>query len=530
MHAPIQPIVLLGLFPIALASVCSETTVHGGDPSSLTAGHKNVLFLAVDDMKDWVGCMGGYEGVVHTPNIDRLAQSGILFSNAHCPSPKCAPSRAAILSGLRASKTGLYDNKHWWMPNYPNLLTMPLYFKSQGYEVAGAGKIFHHTAGNNPPVQWDDFLRLTFRVDPWFRSNKLNYPWSKVSGNPEGFPFSQVPRLGHENDWGWLPNTDDKYDDAISAGYAVEFLKARQLDKAQVSGAKPFFLACGIFRPHLPWYVPKEFFQQYPLDQVVLPQVLENDLEDIPKAGLQFAEARRGDLEKIRTAKSYRRAIQAYLASITFADYQIGRVLTALEDSGLADHTIVVFWSDHGWHLGEKNHWHKSTLWEEATRVPFIVKDSSCSRGQVCKAAVSLLDIYPTLVALCEESKNADAEQELPNFDGRNLQPLLRNPLQEWDKPVVIEFKRGNAAVRSNRYRYIRYADGSEEFYDHQTDPLEWHNLAGENTAASEVKRLSEFLPKSWAAEAKSKKDFEFDPQEYSWTNKESGQVIRGNN
>lgn len=139
----------------------------------------NVLFLAVDDMKDWVNCLGGYEGKVHTPNIDRLASRGILFTNAHCASPKCAPSRASIMTGLRSSTTGLYDNGHWWYPNLPDAITIPRHFRSHGYEVVGAGKIFHHTAGNNPPNQWDDFFRLTFRNDPWFRSVKSNYPWSR---------------------------------------------------------------------------------------------------------------------------------------------------------------------------------------------------------------------------------------------------------------------------------------------------------------------------------------------------------------
>ena len=175
----------------------------------------NVLFLAVDDMKDWVNCLGGYEGAVHTPNIDRLAGRGILFMNAHCPSPKCAPSRAAIMTGLRPSTTGLYDNGHWWLPNLPDVVTVPQHFRNHGYRVVGAGKIFHHTAGNNPPNQWDDFLRLTFRNDPWFRTVRTNYPWSEFGPDPVGFPFSGVPGLGHENDWGSLPIADEQYDDAL---------------------------------------------------------------------------------------------------------------------------------------------------------------------------------------------------------------------------------------------------------------------------------------------------------------------------
>ena len=155
-------------------------------PASADAAKRpNVLFLAVDDMKDWVNCLGGYEGTVHTPNIDRLAERGVLFANAHCVSPKCAPSRAAILIGMRPSTTGLYDNGHWWLPNLPNVVTIPQHFRSHAYRVAGAGKVFHHTAGNHPPNQWDEFHRLTFREDPWFRGAKLNYPWSKHADRPE---------------------------------------------------------------------------------------------------------------------------------------------------------------------------------------------------------------------------------------------------------------------------------------------------------------------------------------------------------
>ncbi len=218
-----------------------------------------VLFLAVDDRKDWVNCLGGYEGTVQTPNIDRLAKRGMLFTNAHCASPKCAPSRAAILTGMRPSTTGLYDNGHWWQPNLRNVVTIPKHFRNNGYHVVGAGKIFHHTAGNHPPNQWDDFHRLTFLEDPWFRGVKLNYPWSKPAPYPNGFPFSGIDGLGHENDWGALPITEDKYDDVQTTDYAVRFLNERR-DGNRPSSSDPFFLACGLFRPHLPWYVPQKYF------------------------------------------------------------------------------------------------------------------------------------------------------------------------------------------------------------------------------------------------------------------------------
>lgn len=489
--------------------------------SSLSAGNgtaakekprPNVLFLAVDDMKDWVNCLGGYEGTVHTPNIDRLAKRGMLFTNAHCPSPKCAPSRAAIMTGLRPSTTGLYDNGHWWLPNLPDVVTIPVHFRNHGYRVVGAGKIFHHTAGNNPPNQWDDFFRLTFRNDPWFRSVKLNYPWSKSGPYPEGFPFSSVKGLGHENDWGSLDIPDKDYDDALSAGYAIRFLKQKQ--------DRPFFLACGIYRPHLPWYVPQKFFDLYSLDEIRLPEVRDNDLDDVPEEGRKLAETRRSDLELIRDAGRWKHAVRAYLASISYADEQLGRVLDALDASPYAANTIIALWSDHGWHLGEKTHWHKSTLWEEATRVPLIISAPGHQPG-VCDRPVSLLNLYPTLSELC-------GLEPIKFHDGVSIVPLLRDPQSKWNRPAVIEFRYGNAAVRSDRYRYIRYHDGGEELYDHETDPYEWKNLAASAGHAAIKTELAGWITKQWAESAPTKKSFHFDPDTFTWTHRKTGKTTSG--
>lgn len=497
------PIRLLHTLPLLILA-CSSTVTLGAKP--------NVMFLAVDDMKDWVNCLDGYEGVVHTPHIDRLASRGMLFTNAHCPSPKCAPSRAAILTGLRPSTTGLYDNGHWWLPNLPQVVTLPNQFRKHGYRVVGAGKIFHHTAGNHPPNQWDDFLPLRFNNDPWYRSSKLNYPWSPSGGYPPEFPFSKVKGLAHENDWGSLPIPDAEYDDARSARYAIAFL--------QKEHAQPFFLACGLFRPHLPWYVPQEFFDRYPLDSVVLPRVRDDDLNDIPEAGQAFAAARRSDLTTILNAKRWKHAVQAYLASITYADAQLGRVLEALATSIHADNTIVVLWSDHGWHLGEKRHWHKTTLWEEATRVPLIISAPGYPSGR-CGRPVSLLDLFPTLNDLC-------AFPAIPVHDGVSLRPLLRNPEAPWNHPAIIEFKQGNVAVRSQRYRYIRYEDGGEELYDHREDPREWNNLAGSKGYEEVQRALAQAATSEWAEVAPTKKAFTFDPRTFTWTNKATGERIRG--
>ena len=472
----------------------------------------NVLFLAVDDMKDWVNCLGGYKGTVVTPNIDALAARGTLFTNAHCPSPKCAPSRAAIMTGLRASTTGLYDNGHWWRPNLPDAVSLPAYFRSHGYHTAGAGKIFHHTAGNHPPAEWHEFQRLVFKNDPWFRSVKLNYPWSKSAPNPKGFPLSGVHGLGHENDWGALPIQDEEYDDSLSADFAIEYLKTRR--------SEPFFLACGLFRPHLPWYVPQQFFDLYPPQEIVLPAVKEDDRDDLPKAGKRFAKAREEDYRTIRNADKWSHAIRAYLASISYADFQLGRILSALDESPFAKNTIVVLWSDHGWHLGEKGHWHKSTLWEEATRVPLIVSAPELGTAK-CSRPVNLIDLYPTLLELCDLPG-------MDSLDGVSLVPLLRQPGAKWHRPSVTEYRRGNAAVRDDRFRYIRYDDGGEELYDHVSDPNEWHNLAADPAHANTIKRLKNWLPQSWAKSAPTKKAYRFDVEKFEWTNLKTQTVVSG--
>ncbi len=477
-----------------------------------TESKPNILFLAVDDMNDWVGCLGGYQGTVHTPNIDRLAKRGMLFANAHCPSPKCAPSRAAIMTGLRPSTTGLYDNGHWWLPNLPDVVTIPMHFRGAGYRVVGAGKIFHHTAGNNPPSQWDDFFRLLFRNDPWFRGVKLNYPWSKAGPIPAGFPFSGVKGLGHENDWGSLGIPEAEYDDTLSADYAIRFLVEEQ--------DRSFFLACGLFRPHLPWYVPQKYFELYPLEEIVLPKLRDDDLDDIPAEGLEFARAQRNDFEAIKNAGKWKHAVRAYLASITYADEQIGRILDALDSSSYANNTVVVLWSDHGWHLGEKDHWHKTTLWEEATRVPLIIRVPGYQPG-TCDRAVSLLDLYPTLNELC-------GLEAIAALDGVSLVPLLRDSQADWNRPAVIEFKRGNVAVRSDGYRYIRYRNGGEELYDHQADPHEWNNLAARTDHSTIKERLAGWATKKWAQSGPTKTSFSFDPDDFVWTHKKTGQQTSG--
>jgi arylsulfatase A-like enzyme len=315
-----------------------------------------------------------------------------------------------------------------------------------------------------------------------------------------------VPGLGHENDWGSLDLAEADYDDARTVDYAIDFLRSEH--------ESPFFLACGTFRPHLPWYVPKKYFELYPLDEIKLPTVREDDLDDIPAEGQALSQSRRSDFDTIKAAHHWKQAVQAYLASISFADAQVGRLIAALDASGLADRTIVVLWSDHGWHLGEKNHWHKMTLWEEATRVPLIVVAPGVTTpGSRCASPASLIDVFPTLNELC-------GLPALDDLDGESLVPLLRDPNARRSEPVVIQYKRGQCAVRSVDHRYIRYSDGSEELYDHRSDPNEWVNLADDPAEQQVKSKLAKSATEVWAEPAPSKKAYEFDPQTYTWRKK----------
>jgi arylsulfatase A-like enzyme len=271
------------------------------------------------------------------------------------------------------------------------------------------------------------------------------------------------------------------------ASWGMEFLKGDH--------GGPFFLACGFFRPHLPWYVPPKYFEMYPADEVTLPNVNENDLDDVPKIGRQMARPE-GDHKKVIETDNWRRAVQGYLACISFVDTQIGKVLDALYSSPYAEDTIVVLWGDHGWHLGEKLHWRKFALWEEATHNVFMVVAPGLTRaGGRCSRPVSLLDIYPTLIELCGLPPKEGLE-------GQSLVPLLRDPAAEWERPVLTTHGRENHSIRSERWRYIRYRDGTEELYDHDNDELEWTNLAGRAEHADVKQELARWLPESNAPDA----------------------------
>jgi choline-sulfatase len=477
--------------------------------SSLTAAtslaqsrRPNVLSLSVDDLNDWVGCLGGYPGV-KTPNIDKLARRGVLFSDAHCAAPLCNPSRTAILSGLRPSTSGIYNNDQYLRPNLPDVVTMPQYFRKHGYHVAGAGKVFHHVAGHNPPDQWDEFQLQQFD-DPWYRRADW-YPWNKRIPAPKGHPYNGLKDFAGEFDWGVLETPEDQYGDQKAVQFAKDFLARKR--------TKPFFLATGMWHPHIPMYSPQRFFDMYPEAKVHIPETRDDDLADLPQLGKDLAAFRRPEFERIYATGNWKPFVRAYLAAISFADTLVGSVIDALAASPYSSNTILVFWSDNGWHLGEKQHVHKSTLWQRSTHVPFVFAGPGLkSKGVTRTQPVSTFDIYPTLVDLCGLPAN-------PRVEGKSLRPLLENPKAR-HAPVVSTHLPGTHCVITEQWRYIVYADGSEELYDRKADRNEFNNLAANPAHKALKQELLAFAPAKSAPPQPPVTDYDFDFSSYTYKRK----------
>ena len=454
-----------------------------GDPISRVKTRPNVLFIAVDDWNGWVGCLGNKQA--KTPNVDRLANRGLVFTNAHCVAPVCNPSRVAVLTGLRPGTTGVYENNHVMRRKSPGVVTLPQYFRASGYHVAGGGKVFHDVPPHcHDPKSWDEYYWWN-KHGP--KGGRFGGAWRSPYSIPpdpqlDGRPIREITRLTKRNfDWGTVDQTESDWPDSKVASWAAGFLSRKH--------AKPFFLAVGIFRPHVPWFNPRKYVEQYPLDKIALPNVKADDLKDLGTWAKKRAHDRASKHEQLVKFGEWKPAVQAYLASISFADANVGRVLDALQKSKYRDNTIVVLWSDHGYHLGEKGHWHKRTLWERSTRVPFVVVAPGITKaGTKCMRPVSLLDIYPTLVSLC----GLDARSEL---EGHDLTSLLKMPQAEWPHPAITTYQRGNHSVRTEKWRYIRYGTGEEELYDHNADPKEWHNLASNKKFADTKQKLARHIP-----------------------------------
>lgn len=432
------------------------------------AAGPNVLLIAIDDLNDWVGCLDGHPNA-STPNIDRLASRGTLFTNAHCQAPICNPSRASIMYGLRPSSTGVYMNspKPWTVKTLQNSTTMPRWFARHGYVTYTTGKIYHGSA-----LPDGDFDIVGPRP-----GQRLKLDQRIIPPSPNGAKGLW--------DFGAQTYDESEFQDHITASWAIEKLNSHD-------SASPFFMAIGFYRPHVPLYAPERIVKQIPLKTVSLPIVKDGDRDDLPPiASSEMTAFVAPDHAWFVESGNWIKAVQAYLACVRWTDEQVGRLLDALDDTVHADNTVIVLYSDHGFFLGEKERWAKQSLWERATRVPFVVAAPGLPRGQRCDQPVELLSIYPTLTELTEIPANATLE-------GRSLTGLLRDADTTWPHAALTTHGRNNHSVRTKQFRYIRYHDGTEELYDHANDHHEWKNLATADRRpahAALIDQLSAHIP-----------------------------------
>lgn len=471
----------------------------------------NVLFISVDDLNDWVGFLGGHPDTL-TPNMDRLAKRGAVFTNAYCASPICGPSRAAVLTGMRPESSGVYNNKGTYIDYVPDAESLPKFLKRRGYKVMGAGKI-NHGMGMVVEDNWSSYGPDAGAIGGPFTWEELNmnpgmkverediaaqgdtgasgivknvYPGKVIKrGSLEAvLPLNGIdnrpdrPANGYNTfDWGAVEVTDDEMPDGRMAAWAEEELKKDH--------GKPFFIGVGFYRPHQPWYAPAKYFESFEGRELALPPVKGGDLEDLGEAARQYAHYPwSGSFATVQREKQWQDAVRGYLASVHFVDAQVGRLLDALDASEYRDNTLVVLWSDHGWELGEKEHWGKHSPWEGSTRVPLVIVPPRNAKGAPSREEgfVSLLDLYPTIV----DYAGFEAPEVL---DGKSLRPVVEGKVEAVRDHGLTTLGRASHAIRQGKWKYIHYYDAAEELYDLEKDPNEWVNLAGEKGEVLEKMR-----------------------------------------
>ncbi|MGC6465785.1 MAG: sulfatase [Akkermansiaceae bacterium] len=443
------------------SSICLVALFASCPGLGLAAERMNVLVLMADDLNTWIlEKPERYSGKVIAPNLQAFGKSGVVFSHAYSASPFCVPSRTSLWSGVSPHKSGVYHNQTNIAASEPLKKAISLFevFDKAGYSMYGYGKITHGWSGNNV---WDD--KQGHKRDP----------------RPPGSPIQSVGK--GEQDWGVIHLTEEEMNDTQGADRTIAILNQKH--------EKPFFLTYGTFNPHMAWFVPQKYFDMFPLDEVKVPKLNPNDFDDIPQLADEVVGGKRKFTQSVLKAGLHKSAVQAYLATTAYVDAQHGRVLDALEKSPYRDNTIVIFLSDHGFHLAEKDHWQKGTLWEEATnsmlmfRVPGMTK-----AGGVTKRCVSLQDLYPTLAELCQIEKPS-------HVDGKSLVPILKDPQVDWPSTAISYLYDQYASIRTEKYRYIRYKEGQQELYDRGKDPHEWKNEAENRDYAKVVKELNGQLP-----------------------------------
>lgn len=472
----------IGFLTAVSLAVCIPLTTS----FSAESDRPNVLFIAVDDLNDWIGCLGGHPQA-QTPNIDRLAKRGVLFSNAHCAAPACNPSRAAVFSGRMPNASGVWSNKSPKLGRLqPTWQTLPEAFQASGYQTMGTGKLSGEKSRfakkHDVEQRWSPLnkssVQYTAAEMPSKGTRDPRHELLDSQQNQIVLPLNRMPSDrrpdtddGESFDWGPFDVPDSDFGDTQITDWAIEQINQH--------ADQPFFLGVGYYRPHIPLWAPASYFQRFKDNPAQLPEVKSNDLADLSAMARKWAKepVTAGSHSTVLAHDQWRQAVEAYLACITYVDFEIGRLLDALYQSDLSNNTVIVLWSDHGWHLGEKEHWGKWTGWERSSRVPLIIipptskQESFAAAGSICEQPVGLIDLYPTLTELCDVPPPSELE-------GTSLVPLLRTPEKETGRIVVTMFDQGNISLRSKDWRYIRYSDGTEELYDHRSDPNEWNNLS----------------------------------------------------
>ena len=468
-------ILLLILF---VFSVLAKRPVQAADDTK----RPNILLITVDDMNCDLGAYG--DPLVKTPNLDRLCKMGVRFDAAYCQQPLCGPSRASLMTGLRPDTLDMHTLKHELREKNPDVITLGQLFRKHGYFSARSGKIYHYgnpsmigTDGNDDPQTWD-MRDNPIGIDRSQQERIIRY----------GAGQEKNKNLGISMAW-WDPESEDvEHTDGMVASRVIEWIQEKK--------DQPFFLAAGFFNPHCPYVAPKSYFDLYPMDQIQI-QDLESakqDLLDVPEMAIQRDTRNWPYYFKDISIDEARKCKQAYYATISFVDAQVGRLLDTLKNNDLIEKTIIVFWSDHGYFLGEKGLWYKRKAFERSAKMPLIIAAPGLTRGGVSKKPVELLDLYPTLADLC----GLDAPKTL---EGSSLRPLLQNPdTSSWNKPAVTQIwhskKAWGYSIRTERYRYTEWLEGraGRELYDHQNDPSEVHNLAMKDDHRELVKNLSSML------------------------------------
>lgn len=468
-----------------------------GQPASADQSRPNVLFISIDDMNDWAGFLNTHPQI-QTPNMDSLATQGVSFTNAHVPAPICGPSRTAIMSGQWPTSTGIYTNSANYRRDVPHLVSMPEHFRNSGYHVMGVGKLFHAGPSRTPEDAFDEYGEYGSSSAPFTKEDMdlaKQTPFNRFVKNGKefrlplnGFPADRSWRSTNTFDWGPVDLPDEMFSDTRSANWAIEKLQKQQ--------DKPFFLAVGFHRPHQPLYNPKRFHDLYPPESVILPPTKDDDLADLPRSGKEYALAPNtsGLHRSVDQYGEWENAVSSYLASISYVDELVGNIMAALKESDHADNTLVVLWSDHGWHLGEKEHWGKATGWYRSTRIPMIIVPPENQTPEGFKPntestrMVNLLDLAPTIADITGVPLK-------DQWEGNSLLPLLQSPNQAWQEYTHTTFGIGNHTVSTERWQYIHYFDGSEELYDLQEDPDEFVNLAKDTEYTGTKTKLHQYLP-----------------------------------